>query len=131
MFYSFICTCLFWKVIACALNLNHSKICTIFKKVVQNVHRFVICCFVLGACEASRLIWMVQPFQWRSQNIKTFTHITGRRLDQAIILFNCVPFHYHGNFSLRKEFAPLNLTIFITHVRTCVMGATQMHLTSS
>ena len=66
-----------------------------------------------------------------------------------MILFNCVPFP-NGNFSERKEFAPrgseffplravpygmenhlyhirrppLNVTIFITHVRNCVMGAT-------
>ena len=68
-----------------------------------------------------------------------------------MVLFNCAPFQ-NGNCSLRKEFAckgsdffplravpcgminhfyhigwpPLNVTIFITHVRNCVMGATRM-----
>ena len=68
-----------------------------------------------------------------------------------MILFNCVPFQ-NGNFSERKEFAPrgrkffplgavpygminnfyhigrppLNVTIFITNMRNCVMGATPM-----
>ena len=43
--------------------------------------------------------------QWRSQKAKKVTHIKGRLLDQAVILFNCVPFP-NGNFSERKEFAP-------------------------
>ena len=68
-----------------------------------------------------------------------------------MIQFNCVPFHT-GNFSQMKEFAPigcelfhlravpygmenhyyhirwppLNITILITQVRNCVMGATPM-----
>ena len=68
-----------------------------------------------------------------------------------MVLFNWVPFQ-NGNFSYRKEFAPrgseffplravaygmgnhfdhisrppLNVTIFITHVHNCVMGATPM-----
>ena len=84
---------------------------------------------------------------------KYLTHIKGRHLDQAVIVFNCVPFH-NGNFSLKKEFAPigskffpsravpygmedhfhhvrwppLNVTIFITHVRNCVMGSTPMSM---
>ena len=33
------------------------------------------------------------------------THIKGRLLDQAVILFNCIPFQ-NGNFSESKEFAP-------------------------
>ena len=77
-------------------------------------------------------------------------HIKGRLLDQAVILFNWVPFH--GNSSERKEVAPrgskffplraipygmenlfyhirchlLNVTIFITHMPNCVMGAKPM-----
>ena len=30
--------------------------------------------------------------QWLSQNAEKFKHIKGRLLDQAVILFNCVPF---------------------------------------
>ena len=30
--------------------------------------------------------------QWRSQNVEKVMHIKGRLLDQAVILFNCVPF---------------------------------------
>ena len=36
--------------------------------------------------------------QLHSQNAEKFTHIKGRLLDQAMILFNCVPFQ-NGNFS--------------------------------
>ena len=36
--------------------------------------------------------------QWRSQNAEKVTHIKGRLLDQAEILFNCVPFQ-NWNFS--------------------------------
>ena len=43
--------------------------------------------------------------QRRSQNAEKVTHTKGRLLDQAVILFNCVPFH-NENFSERKEFAP-------------------------
>ena len=37
---------------------------------------------------------MTRPtlFQRRSQNAEKVTHIKGRPLDQAMILFNCVPF---------------------------------------
>ena len=45
------------------------------------------------------------PNQWRSQNAEKVTDIKGRILDQADILFNCIPFH-NRNFSERKEFAP-------------------------
>ena len=86
----------------------------------------------------------------RSQNAENVTHIKGRLPDQAVILFNCVPFQ-NGNFSKRKEFAPrgseffplravpcgmenyfyhsrwplLDVTFF-THVRNCLTGATLM-----
>ena len=42
---------------------------------------------------------------WHSQNAEKVTHIKMRLLDQAVIQFNCVPFH-NENFSIRKEFAP-------------------------
>ena len=85
--------------------------------------------------------------------LKKDTHIKGRLLDQAVIFINCVPFQ-NVNFSYRKEFAPrgseffpwrvvpyrmenyfyhirwppFNVTIFITHVRNCVIGATPMKI---
>ena len=43
--------------------------------------------------------------QWRSQNAEKITHIKGRLLYQAMILYNYVPFQ-NWNFSERKEFAP-------------------------
>ena len=49
--------------------------------------------------------------QLRSQNAEKATHIKGRLLDQAVILFNCVP-PQNGNFSLRKEFAPRGSKFF-------------------
>ena len=36
--------------------------------------------------------------QWHSQNAEKIMHIKGRLLDQAMILFNCVP-NQNGNFS--------------------------------
>ena len=36
--------------------------------------------------------------QWRSENAEKVTHIKGRLLDQALILFNCIPFQ-NGSFS--------------------------------
>ena len=36
--------------------------------------------------------------RWTSQNAEKFTHIKVRLLDQAVILFNCVPLQ-NGNFS--------------------------------
>ena len=55
------------------------------------------------------MVFIIQSFkkgcQWRSQNAEKFTHIKGRLLDQAVIVFKCVTFH-NGNFSERKEFAP-------------------------
>ena len=35
--------------------------------------------------------------QWRSQNVENFTHIKGRLLDQAMVIFDYVPFQ-NGNF---------------------------------
>ena len=69
-------------------------------------------------------------FQWHSQNAEKVRHIKGRLLDQAVILFNCVPFQ-NGNkfFPLRAvpyamenhfyhiRWPPLNVTILIAHVR--------------
>ena len=97
----------------------------------------------------AELILQFCASQWRSQNAGKVTHIKGRLLDQAVIIFNCVPFQ-NVNFSKKKEFAPrgneffplravpyrnsllphwvtsLDCYYFITHVRNCVMGATPM-----
>ena len=74
------------------------------------------------------------------------THIKGRLLDQAVILFNCVsskwelllknllpeffplravPYHMKNHF-YHIRCPPLNVTIFIMHVCNCVIGATPM-----
>ena len=42
--------------------------------------------------------------QWRSKSAEKITHIQGRLLEQAVILFNGVPFQ-SCNFSFREEFA--------------------------
>ena len=46
-------------------------------------------------------------FQWCSQNAEKVTHIKGRLLNQAMILFNCVPFQMgtslKGKNSLRLD----------------------------
>ena len=48
--------------------------------------------------EAVALLWLCRcagltaRWQRRSQNAEKVTHIKGRLLDQAMILFNCVPF---------------------------------------
>ena len=57
---------------------------------------------VLLLCQIFRL--QSSTKQWRSQNTAKATHIKGRLLDQAVILFNCVPF-WNENFFQRKELA--------------------------
>ena len=68
-------------------------------------------------------------------------HIKGGLLDQAVILFNCLPFRNGSKFfplravpyGMENPFyyirrPPLNVTIFnITHVCNFVMGATPMN----
>ena len=49
--------------------------------------------------------------QWRRQNAEKVTHIKERLLDQAVMLFNCIPFQ-SGSFSLRIEFAPRGSEFF-------------------
>ena len=36
--------------------------------------------------------------QWCSPNAEKATHIKGRPLDQAVILFNCIPFQMGTSF---------------------------------
>ena len=55
------------------------------------------------------LIWFIIPYERRDMEMpindiastlqKYLTHIKGRHLDQAVIVFNCVPFH-NGNSSV-------------------------------
>ena len=40
----------------------------------------------------------IDNYQCRVQNAEKVAHIKGRLLDQAVLLFNCVPFQ-SGNFS--------------------------------
>ena len=86
-----------------------------------------------------------------ARTLEKDTHIKERLLDQTVILFNCVPFQ-NGNLLLKERicsqkgrilsfkssswrygnhlyhirWSPWNVTIFITHVHNCVMGATPM-----
>ena len=87
---------------------------------------------------------MSNSYQWRCQNVKKVTHLKGRLLDQAVIIFNCVPFRnrncsqrdrilsfkssslYYGKLLYHIMWPPLNVTIFNTHVRNCVKEATPM-----
>ena len=48
--------------------------------------------------KAKGVCLLLRQFQWRSQNAEKVTYIKGRLLDQAVILFNCVPFQ-NGNLS--------------------------------
>ena len=72
--------------------------------------------------------------RWRNQNAKK-SYIKGRLLDQAMILFNWVPFSklellfplWAVPYSMENHFyhikwPPLNVTIFITHVRNLRNG---------
>ena len=43
--------------------------------------------------------------QWRSQNAEEVTHIKGKLLDQAKILFNCIP--------LQKNLLPEGMSSFL------------------
>ena len=54
-----------------------------------------------------------------ARTLEKVTHVKGRLLDQAMILFNCVPFQ-NGNFSSRKEFAPSGSEFF--HLKAVSYG---------
>ena len=59
-----------------------------------------------------KCIWILTAqFNDVARTLKKYTHIKGRLLDQAVILFDCVPFH-NGNLSERKEFAPSQSKLF-------------------
>ena len=58
-------------------------------------------CNSIGLAEYMSLpyvVYAISIVHWRSQNAEKVTHIKERLLDQALILFNCVPFQ-NGNFS--------------------------------
>ena len=95
-----------------------------------------------------RLLWIFAKriyVKWRSQNAEKVAHTKGRLLDQAVILFSSffkigkefaprgseffplrrVPYRMENNF-YHIKWPSLNVTIFITHVRSCVIGATPL-----
>ena len=103
---------------------------------------------ILGKCIRDESCWggitttSPRDPQWCSQNAEKVTHIKGRPIDQAMILFNCIPFQMgtslkgknllpeEANSFLYEQFLilwkntfyhynwpPLNVTIFIMHVR--------------
>ena len=43
----------------------------------------------IGVSVGSEFIWI---FQQRSQNAEKVTHMKGKLLEKAVILFNCIPF---------------------------------------
>ena len=57
----------------------------------------MICGYILWNClkyQCTVVHWIISEHtdQWRSQNAEKVTHIKRRLLDQAMILFDCVPF---------------------------------------
>ena len=60
----------------------------------------VLCLFLAVPWVSLHCVIVVFPdhTQWRSQNAEKVTHINGRLLDQAMIIFNYIPFR-NGNFS--------------------------------
>ena len=96
---------------------------------------------------------MCQQLQWHSKSTEKVTHIKGRSLDQAMILFNCVPFQIRtslkrkillpkgANSFLYEQFLtvwkisfitlsdlPRMLLFLLRSCVTCVMGATSKSL---
>ena len=66
------------------------------------IHSLLSLMLQLATCIIS-IFWLASVAeqvsrQWRSKNTEKVTHIKGRLLDQAVILFNCVLF-LNGNFS--------------------------------
>ena len=51
--------------------------------------------------------------QWRSQNAEKVTHIKGRLLDQAVVLFNCSPFSKWKLLVKEREFTPSGANSFL------------------
>ena len=71
--------------------------------------------------------------RWRVQTAEKVRHIKGRLLNQAVILFDCPFFKWERiqflivwNHFYHIRWPPLNVTIFITHARNCVMGACKL-----
>ena len=52
------------------------------------------------------------PYQWRSQNAEKVTHVKGGLLDQAMSVFNCVPFKM-GTSLKRKNLLPERANYFL------------------
>ena len=113
-----------------------------------------------NVCLMGHITWMHESWEWtnsqhhqrRSQNAETNTHIKGRLLDQAMILFSFVPFQIGtslkgknllpqgANSFLFEQFLivwkvniitlsdlPWMLLSLLPTCVICVMGATPMH----
>ena len=51
----------------------------------------------------------INASQWRSHNDEKVRHIKGELLDQAVILFNCVPLQSGTSLKGRSEFFHLRV----------------------
>ena len=66
--------------------------------------------------------------QWRSQNVKKVKHTKGRLLEQAVILFHCVPFHMGSSLKGKKllpeeeEFFPLRAVPYGMEITFATLG---------
>ena len=60
------------------------------KSGLQFTHKYTLLC--TRSAHVVHFKYTTLLNQWRSQNAEKITHIKGRLLDQAVILFNCVLF---------------------------------------
>ena len=66
-----------------------------------------------GKSQSNLLSYVTRErIQWHSQNAQTVTNIKGRLLDQATILFHCVPFQM-GTSLKGKNLLPLGANSFL------------------
>ena len=63
-------------------------------------------------CLKACLFGSMIDVQWRSQNAENATHVKGRLLDKAVILFNHVAFH-NGNLFKGKNLLPEGANSFL------------------
>ena len=84
---------------------------TIVNKILRHCHSWLARQYFL-------LFWYLHhyqqtfPSQRRSQNAEKFMHIKGRLLDQAMILFNCIPLHM-GSSLKGKNLLPEGANYFL------------------
>ena len=96
-----------------------SDIFNVYHPSIPDICLIALAYVLVVECATSTFLLEV-PLQRRSQNAEKVAHIKGRLLDQAVILFNCVPF-WNGNFSGSKFF-PLRANSYgrenhIYHIR--------------